>query len=245
MHTLNKLRSVGALILTTLSLAGAAAIGDDTDQFTPLCRDTAGYRDGVVTHHCWTPVANHPGCHFHGLLSFFDNTAAVSWSGACENDRAVGAGVLTDEAGNRAEGGFVEGRKHGPWTRELANGWTFDETHEEGEWNGPWTLTDAAGVRHAGTYVDNARRGKWSRVWPDGYSEVGPVENRKRHGAWTITWPNGYEAVVAYVEGTIHGDVTVTHRGAPLGVLVYREGERIGPGLPPVFPPPLPPPPDP
>ena len=240
LYTLSALRSVGALILTTLSLAGATAVGDDADPFTPLCRDTPGYRNGVVFHRCWMPIANHPGCHFHGLLSITDNTSAVSWSGACENDRAVGDGVLADEVGNRAEGHFVEGLKHGQWTRELANGVTLDETHEMGAWNGHWTVTIAGGVRQAGTYVNDEMQGEWSHVWPDGYSEVGPVERGTRHGMWTVTWPDGHEAVVPYVEGQIHGDVTVTHSGARLGVLVYREGERIGRGLPPVLLPPLP-----
>ena len=235
LHTLSASRSVGALILTASLLAGAAAMGDDADPFTPLCRDTLGYRDDVVFHRCWMPVANHPECHFHGLLSIEDNTLAVSWSGACENGRAVGAGVLTDEAGNRAEGHFVEGFKHGPWTRELTNGMTLDEMHEMGLWNGPWTLTYPGGVRHTGAFVDNWRQGVWSHDWRDGYSEVGPFEDDRRHGTWTITWPDGHEAVVPFVEGQIHGDVTVTHNGAPLGVLVYREGERIGRGLPPVL----------
>ncbi len=196
LHTFSTLRSAGALILTILLFAGTAAVGDDAEQFTPLCRDVERRAGGNYDPRCWMPVANHPGCHFRGLLSIVDNTSPVSWSGVCENGRAVGAGVLTDETGNRAEGNFVEGLKHGRWTRTLTNGLTLDETHERGQWHGPWTVTTDKGVLYAGAYVDNAMQGEWNHVWTDGYSEVGPFKDDKRHGMWTITWPNGYEAVV-------------------------------------------------
>ena len=109
-----KLWIVGAFVLTSLHLVCGIAAGDDSEEFTPLCRDSERDAGGVFNHHCWTPVSNQPGCHFHGLLSLYDNKSAVSWSGACERGRAVGAGVLTDESGNRAEGRLVEGLKHGP-----------------------------------------------------------------------------------------------------------------------------------
>lgn len=242
MYVVDEVWSVGTLVLTTLLLAQAAVVGDDVDQFTPLCRDLGQYDGSAFNAKCWTPLADLPGCHFHGLLSFYDNTSPVSWSGACHDDRAVGHGVLTDEAGNRAEGSFVEGLKHGPWTRELVNRMTMEETHDMGVWSGPWTFTTAAGVRLEGEYEDNHPEGVWSDVWPDGYTEVGPRKKGKKHGTWTVTWPDGEEATVPYDEGRMHGEVTITRNGRELGILIYWKGERIGPGLTPVL---LPPHPDP
>ena len=221
--------------ISVMCLALGAVVADDADPFTPLCRDTPEYKDEIVSHRCWTPVVNQPGCHFWGLLSLVDKTLEVSWSGTCENGRAVGAGVLTDESGNRAEGHFVNGLKHGQWTRSLAKVLSINETHKMGLWDGPWTLTYPQGVRYTGTYVENWRQGVWVHDWPDGYSEVGPFEDDRRHGTWTITWPDGHEAAVPFAKGKINGDVTVTHKGTLLGVLVYRKGERIGRGLPPVL----------
>ena len=230
-----KCRSVGTFVLTTLLLTGGTYGADGTAEFKPLCRDSRPGAHGVFDPHCWTPVANKPGCHFHGLLSLYDKTLAVSWSGACNNGRAVGVGVLTDEAGNRAEGRFVEGLKDGLWTRNLVNGMNFEEMHDKGVWSGHWQVTTASGVHLEGGYEESVQQGEWRRVWPDGYSEVGSYLKGRRHGTWTVIWPDGGEVVIPYVDGRIHGEVTVKHHGSVLGTLVYWKGERMGPGLPPVL----------
>lgn len=235
LHILSELRSVGTLVLTSLHLVCGIAAGYDSGEFTPLCRDFERDAGGTFESRCWTPVANQPGCHFRGLLSLNDNTSPVFWSGKCDNGRAVGPGTLTDDAGNRAEGRFVEGLKHGPWTRELVNRMTLEETHDMGVWSGPWIYTTAEGIRLEGMYEDNSPEGVWSDVWPDGYSMVGPREKGRKHGTWTVTWPDGDAATIEYVEGRIHGEVTVTRNGRALGTLIYWKGERLGPGLPPTL----------
>lgn len=265
---MSKLRHVGTVIFANRLLAAVAMITfigfaalvprvATAEDDHPVCGE-----EESIGKHCWAHLTNPPGCRFFSMQRRDVDTDAA-WSGLCEDGRATGPGVLSDNAGNHAEGLFVAGRRDGLWRWRFADGVTREMTYADGLANGPvemtfpegrhiqghyednvrvgtWKTRWKDGYSEAGPYVENIRHGTWTATWPDGYSEVGPVEEGTRHGTWTVTWPDGHEAVVPYVEGQIHGDVTVTHEGAPLGVLVYREGERIGPGLPPVLLPPLP-----
>lgn len=225
-----------AMLVGSVCLVSRIAVAQDD---YPVCGE-----EGSIGKHCWAQLASHPGCQFFSMQRR-DVTTDVAWSGTCEDGRATGEGVLSDASGNHAEGRFAAGRRDGVWKWRLADGVTMETTYADGLANGPTKMTFPVGRQVQGYFEDNMRVGTWERRSNEGYIETGPYVENKRHGAWTITWPDGYEAVVPYIEGKVDGDVTVTHRGALLGVLVYRDGERIGPGLPAVIPPPLPPPPDP
>ena len=240
LHTLSESRHDRAHILATTLLAVVAMamfIG-----FASLVPSVATAEDehlmcdeeGSVGKHCWAPLTNHPDCRFFSMQRR-DVTKDVTWTGACEDGRAAGHGTLFDAAGNRAEGRFAAGRRDGVWKWRFADGVTMKTTYADGLANGPTEMTFPEGRQVQGRFEDNVRVGTWTRRSNEGYIETGPYVDNSQHGTWTITWPDGHEAAIPYVEGQIHGDVTVTHRGTPLGVLVYREGERIGRGLPPVL----------
>ena len=69
---------VAAVCLAASAIACGCPGSAGADEFEPLCCEGDRDKMGFFGPRCWTPVVNHPGCHFHGLLSLTDNTAPVS-----------------------------------------------------------------------------------------------------------------------------------------------------------------------
>lgn len=105
-------------------------------------------------------------------------------SGRLEEGRQNGPWVLVQlsrvgEEATRAEGPFVDGRRHGRWI----------ERHP------------LAGVQE-GSYVDGQRNGHWIiRYEHNGTSVEGRYVNGRRHGRWVTRRGNGHVEESAYVDG--------------------------------------------
>ena len=66
------------------------------------------------------------------------------------------------------EGPMVDGKHHGDWVLQNADGDVFEGPMVDGKANGDWVLRFADGEVKEGPYVDDKRHGHWVRRLPDG-----------------------------------------------------------------------------
>ena len=145
----------------------------------------------------WSIVANQP-CQVWNWGSRVNEP--FTWSGACLDGKASGAGILVCcdgeftfegamQAGKlnghgtetwpdgRYEGGFRDGERHGFGTLALSNGSRY-----EGEWRGDWYPTVGRAtimLDHGARYEGEYRDGK-----PHGHGTVTTADDRVYEGQW-------------------------------------------------------------
>lgn len=91
-----------------------------------------------------------------------------TWFGRCIERRPHGRGELVSDAGDWAEGAFLDGRQHGHWTVRRANGDVESGPYVRGRRHGAWTLRRADGAVEKGPLVEGERHGRWTVSLPDG-----------------------------------------------------------------------------
>ncbi len=109
---------------------------------------------------CWMEVSDHLGCYLWNEAPQ-DNTT-VTWSGGCSNGFAQGNGRESwfQNGGliQAAEGTYIDGQPHGPWTIYFENGHREVGPYVNGERHGTWTGYDASGDVVGTLRYDNGRR---------------------------------------------------------------------------------------
>lgn len=164
----------------------------------------------------------------------------IGWTGACEDGKASGSGVLTIfKAGvlvERNEGKFVDGKQTGPGMRHNSSGRyvgnfkdsLFDgqgvyvassDLRYEGEWkngniDGHGKLTLASGLRYEGHFRANTYNGFGSMIFPDGARYDGEYLLSTPHGTGVYKSTNGS----VYAGQWNHGCFRDGSRTAHLGV---------------------------
>ena len=158
---------------------GAVAVGGEgglSPPDGPICTGRASSEG------CWAQISNHPGCYlwnpgpregfsanWSGECSagFAEGLGEVRWqwsdsssveSGLLQGGQREGFHVINWSSGNRSEGSYMNGERHGTWT-------IF---HPEGR--------DDNVVREVGPYVTGERHGTWT-----GYDASGNVVGTLRY----------------------------------------------------------------
>ena len=91
-----------------------------------------------------------------------------TWFGRCIQRRPHGRGELVSDAGDWAEGAFLDGSQHGHWTVRRAGGDVESGPYVRGRRHGAWTLHRADGAVEKGPFVEGERHGRWTVSLPDG-----------------------------------------------------------------------------
>ena len=138
---------------------------------------------------CWMALIDQPECYVWNSDLQKDET--VTWSGACSDGFAQGAGTLLRNYSRREEAmGYLQnGYRQGLWTDRIS--------------------IRGGGVKEQkGPYVNSKRHGLWVERWPDIYSlkqAEGAYVAGKKHGNWVMRTDDGRVGGGAYVDGKKQG----------------------------------------
>ena len=109
---------------------------------------------------CWMEVANQPACHlWNGGLAA---GATVTWSGACSDGYAQGAGRVHwryDEGEQTWDGAYVDGRQQGNWVIQESDGDVAEGFYVNGQRQGIWTWWFTNGDVLEAPYVNGEANG--------------------------------------------------------------------------------------
>ena len=134
---------------------------------------------------CWMEVANQPACHlWNGGLAA---GATVTWSGACSDGYAQGAGRVHwryDDGEQTWDGAYVDGRRQGNWVIQESDG-------------------DLA----EGLYVNGQRQGIWTWWFTNGDVLESPFVNGEENGT-EIACERSPGAVIAWLISYVDGEET-------------------------------------
>jgi hypothetical protein len=107
----------------------------------------------------------------------------ITWSGACREGYADGAGVLQwivdGKPGSRHEGSFLGGKANGRGSDTFPSGFKIEGDYVDGAPFGRAIKTWPDGTRYEGELVAGARTGKGSQQYPDGSSYEGDWRDDK------------------------------------------------------------------
>ncbi len=200
------LGSSGVLVLVLSSALQAVAPTAQTSQAEstalfqgePTC---AGRPQGAA---CWRELSNPPGCHF--WTSSLRPDAAVSWTAECAEGMAHGTGTLKwvwdrDQETIETTGRLRNGKRHGRWVMQWADGGISEGPYDEGERHGPWVERWANGTVGEGRYVEGQRHGHWIIRDANGVVNEGPYLEGKQHGKWVARRGGRVVAEARFVEG--------------------------------------------
>ena len=128
-----------------------------------------------------------------------------------------GVGVWRAPDGERYEGPFVDGWRHGEGTLALANGDLYVGSFVRGAIDGAGTYVWAEGEHYAGEIRSGRPHGRGVRAYPDGALYTGKFAGGVRHGVgthrradgsyWTGVWERGAGVRGAdhAADGTVRG----------------------------------------
>ena len=120
------------------------------------------------------------------LLISLATLAMPGWAKCVSGDCKNGYGVETwgpgEWEGDRYEGGFVNGKRHGKGVYTFANGSRYEGDYRNGYRHGKGVYTFANGARYEGDYVDNKRHGKGVHTFADGARYEGDWVKGEMHG---------------------------------------------------------------
>ncbi|WP_419949442.1 toxin-antitoxin system YwqK family antitoxin [Candidatus Palauibacter sp.] len=109
---------------------------------------------------CWMEVANQPGCHlWNGGLA---SGATVTWSGACSDGYAQGAGRVHwryDDGEQTWDGAYVDGKRQGNWVIQESDGDLAEGFYVNGQRQGIWTWWFTSGDVLESPFVNGEENG--------------------------------------------------------------------------------------
>ena len=203
---------------------------------------------------CWMELENQPGCYIWNPNLQVDGT--VTWTGECVEGIAQGTGTskwVWDSAKKTSEGTgeLQEGKVHGAWVIQAANGIIWEGPYEagkrHGEWvfridgwgvgggpyvrgkrHGPWVLSGSKGGKWEGSFVEGSMHGNWVRHEKDGVVHEGPILNGKWHGHWVQHWASGNVWEGPFVENKRHGQWVWRKKDGRTEDKFYVEGKVVG-----------------
>ena len=123
---------------------------------------------------CWAEISNHPGCYLWnpGPREGF----SVNWSGECSEGLAEGLGEVGwqwSDSSSIDSGLLQGGQREGFHVISWSSGDRSEGSYMNGERHGTWTLFHPEGrddnvVRQVGPYVNGERHGTWTGYDPSG-----------------------------------------------------------------------------
>ena len=197
----------------------------------PKCADLPGRYLGENHAECWEEIENQPGCflwrdHYHS-----DQT--TKWTGECRRRVAEGRGMYSISAGSEhssfeGTGMLVNSKANGRWVVSWGSGDRYEGEFSDGERHGYGTYTWPDGGRYEGEWHDTEQHGFGSRTWPNGDRYEGEWRDGKVHGRGTYNWANGdrYEGEWRDDKRTGRGTLTWANGNRYEGQL--RDNKRTG-----------------
>lgn len=150
----------------------------------------------------------------------------VTWSGACVDGFADGAGVNQwFHAGalvERYEGTMRAGKVDGRGSNTFATGERYEGQWRDGQRHGRGVLVNADGSRYEGEWRDNAASGRGVMTWANGDRYEGDWRDDRRTGRGLYIWSSArtYEGDGSWYEGEFEDG-----RFAGLGILYFKSGD--------------------
>lgn len=150
----------------------------------------------------------------------------VTWSGACENSRARGNGVMqwfeNGKPGDRYEGEVRDGKLNGHGVFAAANGDRCDCEWHDGTQTGHGIYTFANGnryKRYEGEFSSGKMNGHGVLTWTNGDRYEGEFRDNEISGHGVLTFANGDRYDGEWRDGMANG----------IGSLVNKRGTFNGP----------------
>ena len=218
----------------------------------PLCTGLADEQP------CWTAVEGRPACHVWNAYASPEHSVAFEGSAECTNGKLSGSGtvkrqwledgqlrrressgthvdgkrhgrwVVNFANGTRAEGPYVDGKEHGQWVMIEADGTRKEGPFVDGEITGHWVLNFANGQRAEGPYADGKEHGQWVVNFANGQRDEGPFVDGKKTGHWVLNFPSGQRDEGPLVDGKRHGRWVETFADGTRQEGPYKDGKRHG-----------------
>lgn len=117
-------------------------------------------------------------------------------AGNCDN----GTGTYLHEAGERYDGEWKNGLRHGKGIQYYPNGQLkYDGEFNEGRREGKGTYYFKNGDRYSGGFKENKMNGKGTYHYANGDKFVGEYRDDKRYGKGTFIYTNGKQEVSYYL----------------------------------------------
>ena len=152
----------------------------------PKCAELPGQYLDEKHAECWEQTDNRPGCYLWRTHYHSDQT--TKWSGRCHEGVATGRGVYSVSAGSEhpsyeGKGTLVGGKASGGhWIVEWANGNRYEGDFRDGKRHGRGTYTWADGARYEGDYHNGKPHGQGTLTFATGNR----YEGRWRKGCFDV-----------------------------------------------------------
>ena len=144
----------------------------------------------------------------------------------------AGQRVMTFENGDRYDGEFRDGKRHGHGVWTSANGHRYDGEYRDGKRHGHGVYTWPHGAaRYQGEYRDGKRHGRGVFTRNDGIRYEGEYRDDKFHGRGILTWPDGRRYEGEFRDGLNYGRAVFTTPDGSRYEGEYRDDKPHGHGV--------------
>jgi hypothetical protein len=131
-----------------------------------------------------------------------------------------------DTLGNRYEGEWFNGKKHGKGKMNFANGCTYTGDWVEDKKSG-YGISSLSLGKYEGQFKDDKMHGKGSFYFTDGNTYVGDWINDKQEGEGIFSWANGERYEGGFKEGRLHGQGSYYFLNGNKFAGEWSNGERV------------------
>jgi len=138
--------------------------------------------------------------------------------------------------GNKYQGEFIGGKRHGKGVYTLANGNRYVGQYEFGKKNGLGEYTYYDGAIYMGYFKDDKRHGNGIYTQPkrtnnDGVVYIGDYKNGKKHGDGYLYWGGGYKYNGVFTNDKLTGYGTYTWPDGTKYVGDHKNDKQHGHGV--------------
>jgi len=116
-----------------------------------------------------------------------------------------GQGVETLRDGEKYDGVWQNGKKHGRGVLTWGKGGKYDGQWQDGKWHGQGFCIWLSGQNYDGEWQADKRHGRGVCIWPSGNEYNGEWQVDKMHGQGVKTWRNGDKYNGQWQGGKMHG----------------------------------------
>lgn len=122
------------------------------------------------------------------------------WSGCLTGNCTNGKGVYMHELGEKYDGEWKDGQRHGYGSQFHANGnLKYEGDFMYNKMDGTGTFYYKNGDRYEGTFKENKRHGEGTYYFANGDRFVGEYKDDKRNGKGTMIYGNGSKEISYFV----------------------------------------------
>jgi hypothetical protein len=152
-------------------------------------------------------------------------------SGDCLN----GKGVIVYSAGEKYEGEFKNGKRHGKgvytWTQGEMKGSRYEGEYFEGQRHGKGKLVLSTGKTYTGEFKNGKYDGKGIIIWTDGDLKGckydGDFKEDERTGDGTFYYADGRKYVGQFKDGKFEGEGTMFNNKKITNCGIWQDGKFI------------------